>query len=69
MAGSGGLRELKKARTRQHIVDSAARLFARVYAVGVVVTAFLSNDATAVVLTPAVFAAARVQKLTPPELS
>jgi len=28
MAASGGLRELKKARTRRHIVDTAARLFA-----------------------------------------
>ncbi|MBI0534200.1 arsenic transporter [Roseomonas sp. KE2513] len=38
---------------------SATRLLALVYGVGVVVTAFLSNDATAVVLTPAVYAAAR----------
>ncbi len=37
---------------------SPARLFALVYAAGVVVTTFLSNDATAVVLTPAVAAAA-----------
>jgi arsenical pump membrane protein len=35
------------------------RLFALVYGVGIVVTAFLSNDATAVVLTPAVYAATR----------
>ena len=38
---------------------SARRLFLLVYGVGTVVTVFLSNDATAVVLTPAVFAAAR----------
>ncbi len=38
---------------------STTRLFLLVYGVGVVVTTFLSNDATAVVLTPAVFAAAR----------
>lgn len=38
---------------------SAARLFFWVYASGVVVTALLSNDATAVVLTPAVLAAVR----------
>jgi arsenical pump membrane protein len=37
---------------------SPRRLFALVYAVGTVVTIFLSNDATAVVLTPAVYAAA-----------
>ena len=39
---------------------SRARLFVLVYLVGIGVTVFLSNDATAVVLTPAVYAA--VQK-------
>jgi arsenical pump membrane protein len=38
---------------------SATRLFALVYVVGTIVTVFLSNDATAVVLTPAVYAAAK----------
>lgn len=38
---------------------SSLRLFVLVYGVGALVTAFLSNDATAVVLTPAVYAAAR----------
>jgi arsenical pump membrane protein len=38
---------------------SPGRLFLLVYGVGVGVTALLSNDAAAVVLTPAVFAAAR----------
>ncbi|MBY8829782.1 arsenic transporter [Hephaestia mangrovi] len=38
---------------------SRHRLFVLVYAIGVGVTTFMSNDATAVVLTPAVFAAAR----------
>jgi arsenical pump membrane protein len=42
-----------------HAKGSGARLFMLVYVVGVIVTVFLSNDATAVVLTPAVFAAAR----------
>jgi len=37
--------------------QSRARLFSLVYLVGIVVTVFLSNDATAVVLTPAVYAA------------
>ena len=41
------------------------RLFALVYAAGVAVTVFMSNDATAVVLTPAVFAAARHAKTAP----
>jgi arsenical pump membrane protein len=44
---------------------SPARLFALIYAVGTVVTALMSNDATAVVLTPAVFAAARRARLDP----
>jgi arsenical pump membrane protein len=38
---------------------SPARLFALIYAVGTLVTVFLSNDATAVVLTPAVYAAVK----------
>jgi len=45
---------------------SAKRLFALTYLVGIVVTAFLSNDATAVVLTPAVAAAVRAAKVTKP---
>ena len=39
---------------------SARRLFTIVYAVGTLTTIFLSNDATAVVLTPAVYAVTRV---------
>jgi arsenical pump membrane protein len=38
---------------------SASRLFVLVYLVGTLVTIFLSNDATAVVLTPAVYAATK----------
>ena len=44
---------------------SAARLFTLVFLVGVAVTAFLSNDATAVVLTPAVYAVARRARVAP----
>ncbi|HVO44696.1 MAG TPA: SLC13 family permease [Steroidobacteraceae bacterium] len=44
---------------------SARRLFALIFAVGILVTALLSNDATAVVLTPAVFAAARTSNAEP----
>jgi arsenical pump membrane protein len=44
---------------------SPQRLFALVYAVGTVVTILLSNDATAVVLTPAVYAATRAAGATP----
>jgi len=45
---------------------SPKRLFVLIYGVGIVVTAFLSNDATAVVLTPAVFAACRAAKVKDP---
>ena len=41
---------------------SAVRLFTLVYCVGTVVTVFLSNDATAVVLTPAVAAVVKAAK-------
>jgi arsenical pump membrane protein len=45
---------------------SANRLFILVYLVGTVVTVFLSNDATAVVLTPAVAAAMKAAKVEKP---
>jgi arsenical pump membrane protein len=45
---------------------SANRLFLLIYGVGILVTTFLSNDATAVVLTPAVAAAVRAAKVPHP---
>jgi arsenical pump membrane protein len=48
-----------------HAKGSPRRLFLLVYVVGVVITTFLSNDATAVVLTPAVFAAAKKAQTKP----
>ena len=48
-----------------HAKGSTTRLFALVYIAGIVTTTFLSNDATAVVLTPAVYAAARKAKAEP----
>ncbi len=45
---------------------SARRLFLLTYGVGTIVTIFLSNDATAVVLTPAVAAAVRAAKVKDP---
>ncbi len=45
---------------------SAGRLFLLIYGVGTVVTVFLSNDATAVVLTPAVFAATSAARIEQP---
>jgi len=44
---------------------SCSRLFTLVYAAGALVTIFLSNDATAVVLTPAILVAARKAKIEP----
>jgi arsenical pump membrane protein len=44
---------------------SSARLFALVYGLGTLVTVFLSNDATAVVLTPAILAAIRKARVPP----
>jgi arsenical pump membrane protein len=49
----------------EHARGSPQRLFLLVYAVGTVVTVFLSNDATAVVLTPAVYAATRAAGAAP----
>lgn len=43
----------------RHARGSGTRLFTLVYGIGVLVTVFMSNDATAVVLTPAVYAAAK----------
>ena len=47
----------------RHAGGSPTRLFFLIYFVGVWVTTFLSNDATAVVLTPAVAAAVRAAKV------
>jgi arsenical pump membrane protein len=49
----------------EHARGSPQRLFTLVYLVGTVVTVLLSNDATAVALTPAVYAAARAAGATP----
>jgi arsenical pump membrane protein len=44
---------------------SCAHLFTLVYGIGTLVTIFMSNDATAVVLTPAILAAVRKAKVPP----
>jgi arsenical pump membrane protein len=49
----------------RHSQGSAKRLFLIVYVVGTIVTVLLSNDATAVVLTPAVYAATRAARVEP----
>lgn len=49
----------------EHARGSAVRLFTLIYVFGALVTIFLSNDATAVVLTPAVLASVRRAKAPP----
>jgi len=49
----------------EHAAGSPRRLFLLIYSAGVLVTAFLSNDATAVVLTPAVLTIVRRLKVEP----
>lgn len=44
---------------------SCARLFTLIYCIGTLVTIFMSNDATAVVLTPAILSAVRKAKVEP----
>ena len=65
VARSEGLFEWVAALAVRRARGSPRRLFALVYLVGIIVTAFLSNDATAVVLTPAVYAAARQARTDP----
>jgi arsenical pump membrane protein len=65
LARREGLFDHVAALAARQATGSARRLFALVYLVGTVVTVFLSNDATAVVLTPAVYAAAKAAKTEP----
>jgi arsenical pump membrane protein len=59
LARREGVFDWLAALSAQQARGSPPRLFALVFAVGTAVTILLSNDATAVVLTPAVYAAAR----------
>jgi arsenical pump membrane protein len=65
LARQEGLFDWLAALAVEHARGSPQRLFTLVYLVGTVVTVFLSNDATAVVLTPAVYAATRAANATP----
>jgi arsenical pump membrane protein len=65
LARAEGLFDWLAMQAVRHAKGSAKRLFILVYIVGTLVTVFLSNDATAVVLTPAVYAAARAAKAAP----
>ena len=66
IARGTGLFDWLAAQAASHARGSARRLFSLVYVVGILVTVFLSNDATAVVLTPAVAAVIRSAKLSRP---
>jgi len=66
VARETGLFDWLASEAAAHARGSAVRLFRLIYAVGVVVTVFLSNDATAVVLTPAVAAVTRASKVAEP---
>jgi arsenical pump membrane protein len=65
VAREEGLFDWLAAYAVKHSQGSAAKLFTLVYGVGIIVTVFLSNDATAVVLTPAVYAATRRARAKP----
>jgi arsenical pump membrane protein len=65
VARKEGLFDWLAAQAVRHARGSAKRLFLIVYIVGTLVTVLLSNDATAVVLTPAVYAATRAAKVEP----
>ena len=62
IAREEGLFDWLAAVATRHAKGSARRLFLLIYGVGTIVTIFLSNDATAVVLTPAVAAAVQTAK-------
>jgi arsenical pump membrane protein len=62
IARSEGLFDWLAALATRHAAGSPHRLFLLIYLVGTAVTILLSNDATAVVLTPAVAAAVRTAK-------
>ncbi len=62
LARQEGLFDWLAAKAAARAGGSATRLFTLVFCVGTVVTVFLSNDATAVVLTPAVAAVVKAAK-------
>jgi arsenical pump membrane protein len=66
IAREEGLFDWLAAHATRRAAGSAGRLFVLIYGVGIVVTVFLSNDATAVVLTPAVAAVMRTAKVKNP---
>ena len=66
IARKEGLFDWLAAIATAHAKGSPQRLFVLIYLVGVLVTVFMSNDATAVVLTPAVYAACKAARVRDP---
>src|SRR5205085_11690734 len=65
LARQEGLFDYLAALAVEHARGSPQRLFLLIYLVGTAVTVLLSNDATAIVLTPAVYAATRAAGAAP----
>src|SRR5215471_14161427 len=65
LARKEGLFDWLAALAARQAKGSSHRLFALIFGVGTMVTVFLSNDATAVVLTPAVYATAKAAGIEP----
>lgn len=66
LARREGLFDWMAAVATTHAGGSPRRLFVLIYLIGIGVTVFMSNDATAVVLTPAVYAACKAAKVRNP---
>ena len=65
LASKHGVFDWLSSEAVRHAKGSTSRLFLLVYVAGTVVTIFMSNDATAVVLTPAILAAVRKARIEP----
>ncbi len=65
LAREHGVFDWLSATAVDHARGSRVRLFTLIYGIGTVVTIFMSNDATAVVLTPAILVAVRRAKVPP----
>jgi arsenical pump membrane protein len=65
LASKHGVFDWLSSEAVRHAKGSTPRLFLLVYVAGTVVTIFMSNDATAVVLTPAILAAVRKARIEP----
>lgn len=65
LASKHGVFDWLSSEAVRHAKSSTSRLFLLVYVAGTVVTIFMSNDATAVVLTPAILASLRKARIEP----